>query len=66
VTRREFATALRAIGDCVRKEVALAKIDLQREFRSTLRRARLRRWSRKDIDRYVMSKKGLPDEAFKK
>jgi hypothetical protein len=58
-----FEKVLRTI---VLPAIAESEARLRREHRSLLRRARLRRWSRKDIDRYVMSKKGLPEEAFKK
>jgi hypothetical protein len=36
--------------------IAKSEADLRREFRSLVRRARLRRWSRQEIDRYIASK----------
>jgi hypothetical protein len=36
-------------------EIERAKSDLRREYRSLMRRARLRRWSRKDAERFAQT-----------
>jgi hypothetical protein len=56
--RMPIEEALRIV---VAPMIEQAKADLRREFRSLARRARLRRWSRKDIERFVMSKPRAPE-----
>jgi hypothetical protein len=49
------------IREIVAPMVAESEERLRREFRSLARRARLRRWDRSEIDRYIASKPASPE-----
>ena len=46
----------------IARAVEMVRDDLRREFRSLVRRSRLRRWTRKQMEDFVMSRRVQPDE----
>jgi hypothetical protein len=62
----EEAARIRAVVEpmimqAVARGMAVVKDDLRKEMRSLKRRANLRRWDRKEIDRYVNSLPRAPE-----
>jgi len=57
---------IRALAKVMAREINAVKLEMRREIQLALLRPlrRRKKWTQADSDRYVMSKQGLPPEAF--
>jgi hypothetical protein len=62
VIDKEFA----AIKAEMRSEIDAFKLHTQRQIEMVLRPRRRKKMTQKEVDNHIMSKRGLPEEAFEK
>jgi hypothetical protein len=68
---RTYAPVLKAVAKLMKKELAAVrreidavKVQLRREIQSARRPERRKKMTKAEIDKFIMSKKGLPETAF--